>query len=205
MHPRTREDRHLFKHKENVERERLRNRTGGYFKYEDIPDVIAQEKSCPAYIGEKERHDRAVAEKFLEERMVQVDRRNDVTELRRAHNLEREHARWEAIDHKDKKESDRQRRLIEDPLIGKKNVSGVPFDIVNLEYENTWEGRKLRHDDEMTRYRGDLRKANLAYRGHLGFNPILGEQSYPLPNPTKPDPFTEEKPAGYIAKNSALG
>ncbi|CAD7926627.1 unnamed protein product [Amoebophrya sp. A25] len=206
MQPRTREDRHFWKHKENVERERLRNRTGGFFRYEDNPDPIAQEKSCPAYIEEKDRHDvRDMADKFLAERQQQEDKKNLVTEIHREARLKRESARWDAIDYKEKAEAERQRRLIDDPLIGKKNVSGVPFDIVNLEYENTWEGRKLRHDDEITRYRGDLRKANLAYRGHLGFNPILGEQTHPLPQPIKPDNFTEPKPAGFVPKNSQLG
>jgi len=44
----------------------------------------------------------------------------------------------------------------------------------------------------MVRYRGEVRKVNLAHKGHLGYNPITGEQVYPVIEPEKPPPFVED-------------
>ncbi len=128
-----------------------------------------------------------------------------MTEKRRADNLKREEDKWNSVEFKEAAEADRQRRLQEDPLIGKKNVSGVPYNIVSLPYNDTYEGRKLKHSDEMVKYRGEVRKANLAYKGHLGFNPIIGEQTLPIDAPHKPEYFSEKPPPGYEAMYSQLG
>ena len=72
-------------------------------------------------------------------------------------------------------------------------MSAVPYDIVNLKYHDTTEGKRLMHEDEMTRYRAQIRKADLAYRNHLGFNPLLGEQTYKVPDPVRPPPFDPNK------------
>ncbi len=78
-------------------------------------------------------------------------------------------------------------------LIGKKNVSAVPYDIINLGFHNTLEGKKLEYDDDMTAYRAEVRKVDLAYRNHLGFNPIIGEETHKVPNPVRPPPFDAGK------------
>ena len=35
-------------------------------------------------------------------------------------------------------------------------------------YDESEAGRRLQHNDDMVKYRGELRKVNLAYKGHLG-------------------------------------
>jgi hypothetical protein len=40
----------------------------------------------------------------------------------------------------------------------------------------------------MIRYRGKVRSVNLAVRNHLGFNPITGEQVFPVKIPDAPRP-----------------
>ena len=47
------------------------------------------------------------------------------------------------MDAREAMERERQKTLREDPLCGKKNVSGVPYDIVNLAYEDSTAGRRL--------------------------------------------------------------
>ena len=207
MQPRSRDDRHFFKHKENLERERLRNRTGGYFRYEDLPMAQPdagskdshnsgpgtgsgsnQSKSTmtndPQWISEKERHTTGgteLAARFLAEREETTDKRNALTEAKRQDQIKREEFRWESIEHRELHEQDRQKRLQEDPLIGKKNVSGVPYNIVSTEYHDSKDGRRLRYNDELIKYRGECRKSNLAEKAHLGYNPITGEQVFPIP------------------------
>ena len=56
----------------------------------------------------------------------------------------------------------------------------------------------------MVKYRAQQRKENLAIKGHLGYNPILGEQTFPVPEPLKPQPFVEQPPKGYEAEYAQL-
>lgn len=195
MQPRTREERHFFKCKENLERERLRNRTGNYFRYEDVGDPTQQLTNAPAHCSEKNRYvsgGEYIAELNRKDRESDLEHKNAITEARRMDSLKREEERWDAIEKKELHEIDRQRRLIDDDMIGKKNVSGVPYNIVNLEYSKNIEGRRLEHADEMCKYREQVRKQNLAEKAHLGYNCITGEQVYPVPEAVRPAPFVED-------------
>merc|ERR1712070_775708 len=79
-------------------------------------------------------------------------------------------------------------RMQADPMIGKKNVKGQPFDIVNGSYDKTPAGAQLQHHDNMIKYRGKVREASLAMRNHMGFNPIIGEQTFGISLPPAPKP-----------------
>merc|ERR1711934_1342151 len=59
---------------------------------------------------------------------------------------------------------------------------------VNGEYEKTPAGAQLEHHDNMIRYRGRVREASLAMRNRLGFNPIIGEQTFGISLPPAPRP-----------------
>lgn len=188
MQPRTREERHYLKHKENLEKERLRNRTGDYFRYEHMENPLETQKGCPSYIASRDRyiHGAHIADVANVEHEAKLRHVEEEIEHRRARVLAREEDRWHAIDAKEQAEADRVRKLREDPLKGRKNASGQPFNIVNAQYDSTTEGARLQHHDEMIKYRGKVRSVNLAVRNHLGFNPITGEQVYPMKMPVAP-------------------
>merc|ERR1711865_394231 len=122
------------------------------------------------------------------ERQQKVVHRDDVTEFKRARNYDREESRWRAISAQDNACDGRVKRMQCDPMIGRKNVSGQPFNIVNGSYEATPAGAQLEHHDNMIRYRGRVREASLAMRNHLGFNPIIGEQTFGISLPPAPKP-----------------
>lgn len=193
MQPRSRSSRHALKAREPLEKERLRHRSGGYFRYEDLRNPIDVVKGCPAHLDGK---DRMVAgpdkeEICYAEREMAKDIRDNYTEAKRATSYSREERRWRAITNQEQAGVDRLDRLQKDPMIGRKNVSGQPFNIVNHDYSKTPAGAQLQHHDEMIRYRGRVREASLAMRNHLGFNPIIGEQTYgiSLPPPPRPPPL----------------
>lgn len=50
----------------------------------------------------------------------------------------------------------------------------MPYDIVNLSYAPTFDGQRLRHKDDMSKYRNKCRSANLDARQNSNFNPITG-------------------------------
>lgn len=197
MQPRTREERHYLKHKENLEKERLRNRSGNYFRYEHMENPLeTQEHMNPSYIASRDRyiHGAQISEVAYEEQERRVQHQEEEIENRRQRVLNREEDRWHAIDAKERAEVERVTRLREDPMVGRKNAGGQPFNIVNAQYDNTEEGRRLEHHDDMIRYRGKVRSVNLAVRNHLGFNPITGEQVYPVKMPQPPLPPEQRRP-----------
>ena len=54
MQPRRRNERQVLAHKESLEKERLKNRTGAYFRYEECSNPISVDPKCPAAAGAKE-------------------------------------------------------------------------------------------------------------------------------------------------------
>eukprot|EP00930_Biecheleria_cincta_P051052 TRINITY_DN36211_c0_g1_i1.p1 TRINITY_DN36211_c0_g1~~TRINITY_DN36211_c0_g1_i1.p1 ORF type:complete len:226 (+),score=34.11 TRINITY_DN36211_c0_g1_i1:89-679(+) len=193
MQPRSRSSRHALKTKEDVEKDRLRHRSGGYFRYENRENPIDVAVNCPAYIAPKAR---MCAGAFVEEvNYAERERakviKDEVTEARRAVNYGREEHRWRCITNRDQAVVDRVVRMQNDPMMGRKNVSGQPFNIVNHNYDKTPAGAQLEHHDNMIRYRSKVREASLAMRNHLGFNPIVGEQTHGivLPPPPRPPPL----------------
>eukprot|EP00746_Dinoflagellata_sp_MGD_P160455 gnl/MRDRNA2_/MRDRNA2_87222_c0_seq1.p1 gnl/MRDRNA2_/MRDRNA2_87222_c0~~gnl/MRDRNA2_/MRDRNA2_87222_c0_seq1.p1 ORF type:complete len:206 (-),score=29.70 gnl/MRDRNA2_/MRDRNA2_87222_c0_seq1:28-645(-) len=203
MHPRSRSERHVMKFKENLEKERLRNRSGGFHRYENVPNPIDVTKGCPSYINGRDRMTSGirVAEAMFKEREVLMQERDEKTERRRARSFSREDARWRAIDAMEQAAEDRSDRLRADPMIGRKNVKGQPYDPVHHHYDVTPQGKQLEHHDNMIKYRGHIRQAHLAVRQHLGFNPITGEQSHPIrvPKPPRPHPLAFGDAAPYAS------
>merc|ERR1712232_512204 len=117
-------------HKENIEKERLRHRSGGYFRYEDVRNPIDVAQGCPSHMHGKARMTAGPAceEKNHMEREIKKVARDDITEVRRARGY------------------------------------------------------------NMIRYRSKVREASIAMRNHLGFNPIIGEQTHQMSLPPPPKP-----------------
>ncbi|CAE7702625.1 GABA-TP3 [Symbiodinium sp. CCMP2592] len=181
MQPRSRSVRHALKTKDDLEKERLRHRSGGFFRYENRDNPIDVVLNCPGYCGPRERmtagpHCEEV--NYAEREHAKVVR-DELTEARRKGKYDREEHRWRCIANADQADVDRVSRMQHDPMMGRKNVSGQPFNIVNHGYDRTPAGAQLEHHDNMIRYRSRVREAALAMRNHLGFNPIIGEQLRP--------------------------
>merc|ERR1719174_3079678 len=183
MQPRSRVERHMFKNKETLEKERLINRTGGYHRYEDIGSVTTvQQQNCDHYMSEKERF-------IVTEDVARIEK----TEACRAAKYKREDDRWEAVENKERDFQNRLDRLQDDPMIGRKNCGGQPYNVVNHRYDDSLDGKRLQYHDDMVKYRADVRSTHLAARQHLGFNPITGEQTVELRAPSKPQPDAQLK------------
>ncbi|CAE8679132.1 unnamed protein product, partial [Polarella glacialis] len=170
--------------------ERLRHRSGGYFRYEGIRNPIDVAANCPSYLKPKER---MTAGPYCEEinyfeRETKKIVKDEMTEAKRAVTYNREEHRWRCINSKDHAQDARVDRMMKDPMMGRKNVSGQPFNLVNHNYATTPAGAQLEHHDNMIRYRSKVREASLAMRNHIGFNPIIGEQTYGISLPPQPKP-----------------
>lgn len=190
MQPRTRSDRHSLATKDCVEKERLRHRTGAYFRYEDLRNPIDHAQGCPGHAGTRERmlsgHHAEEVNHY--ERETKKYHRDEVTETRRAQNYQREEKRWNSVNAMELAAQERTRRMMADPMMGRKNVQGQPYNIVSQAYDNTPAGAQLEHHDNMIKYRSKVRQATLAMQNHLGYNPIIGQMTHEISLPPKPRP-----------------
>lgn len=191
MQPKTRVERQGFVHKDALEKARLRNRSGGFFRYEDVQNPIATSENSPAFLCRRGWMTAGAAceEVNYAEREHAKIMRDEKTEARRARNYSREENRLCAMAAKERDMAKRVERLQADPMIGRKNLSGQHgFNLINQTYDRSLAGARLEHHDDMIRYKGKVRSASLAVRSHAGFNPILGEQTYGLSLPPPPRP-----------------
>lgn len=207
MQPRTRSERFSLKGKDALEKARLSNRTGGFFRHEHVQNPIAVIEGSPSHLA---RRDWMVAgnaceELNIKERDLSRILRDEATECRRARNFSREEHRLYAMQANEQAMVDRVRRMQQDPMLGRKNLSGQSgYNIVSHSYERSPAGAVLEHHDQMARYKSRVRGAHLAVRSHAGFNPILGEQTHGLSLPPPPRPkfgFTDGWYSGEHGRN----
>mmetsp|Transcript_69177 Transcript_69177/g.123152 ORF Transcript_69177/g.123152 Transcript_69177/m.123152 type:complete len:240 (-) Transcript_69177:97-816(-) len=191
MQPRTRSERYALKGKDALEKARLCNRTGGFFRHEHVQNPIAAVEGSPSHLS---RQDWMVAGSACEElNFKERERakilRDEGTETRRARNFSREEHRLYAMQANEQAMVDRARRIQQDPMIGRKNLSGqTGYNMISHSYDRSPAGAVLEHHDQMVRYNGRVRGAHLAVRGKIGFNPILGEQTHRVSLPPPPRP-----------------
>ena len=75
-----------------------------------------------------------------------------------------------------------------------KNKSGIPYNMINLDYKDDEAGQRLRHEDDRIRYRGEVRARNLQAHGgaRCGYDILTG-----APKPLPPEPSPPRRPSTY--------
>ena len=173
--------------RERLEKTRLAARTGSYHRYEETP-VLSVLPDCPSSLRASDAliTTADVARLELQEREHQRAIKDEFLEKRRAESLARESLKWASVSAKEAADLRRAERLQTDAFVGKKNHGGHPFDIINLDYHDSEEGRELKYHDDLCEYRKNIRKNFLAAQAHLGWNPITGTAIVDLKIPNKP-------------------
>ncbi|CAE8637585.1 unnamed protein product [Polarella glacialis] len=92
MQPRTRSSRHAFASKDDLEKARLRHRSGGFFRYEEVRDPLAVASSSPGYLRRSQWMTAGPACEELNhaERESASILRDERTEVRRSRSFARE-------------------------------------------------------------------------------------------------------------------
>mmetsp|Transcript_18723 Transcript_18723/g.24720 ORF Transcript_18723/g.24720 Transcript_18723/m.24720 type:complete len:229 (+) Transcript_18723:49-735(+) len=186
--PKTRAERLAMKDKVALEKGRLAQRVGNEAR-------IYQANINPAGIGLTELpqeaagflsdadrfHSDTSGEEYLK-RKAATERKTQIDSAARAEQIEREKKRWEAIDLAKQAEEEKWSKARADPEQGRKNNSAVPYDLVTLKYDDGEGGDVLRHEDDLTRFRAEMRAQNITRHGdtRAGYNILTGE---PKPAP----------------------
>jgi hypothetical protein len=194
--PMTRHERRALKDKVALEKDRLMKRSGLSAKLyrenapQDSMGLTCPEPQAAGFLADADRfHTDTSGEEFLarkakhEEKQLQYDQK-------RVSRVEREEARWQAIEEKKAEEEKYWDDQRESGAKAMKNNSCVPYDAITLRYNDGLDGDRLRYDDEKVRYRAALRSQNLMRCGdtRTGYNIISGHSRPNVDVPDAPEP-----------------
>eukprot|EP00388_Colpodella_angusta_P003679 GDKJ01012824.1.p1 GENE.GDKJ01012824.1~~GDKJ01012824.1.p1 ORF type:complete len:369 (+),score=60.70 GDKJ01012824.1:24-1130(+) len=198
MLPRTREERNRCNNRESIEKSRLETRTGAYFQYERVNNVITGDTQNPNY-HIPETHRFVPTEEIAA--YLKMDREREEQRAKDAIECRRQQREWREVHAKERQDQAEKDMAIprEYPGVGLKNRSGVPYDIVTQVYDMTPDGQTLKYKDDYARYKNAVRSTHLAVREHLGFNPLTGEQTFQLCMPQPP-----EKPVVFLEASNRM-
>jgi hypothetical protein len=187
VNPRTRAYRQAQTNKESLEKQRLVERKGGFHKYEKVEAVTQCEEGTVGFMPESGRFDTdTVGEAWLQRKSA-YKRRQEIDALKRAEHAKREMHHVEKNKALKLSEVEKYARYREDPLMGKKNVGSMPFDVVTLKYNDGDDGSRLQYEDSQIRYRAALRAKNIHEKtSGSTFDPVTGKDSRHIQTPQKP-------------------
>lgn len=178
--------------KETLEKQRLKNRTGGYHTYDEFQRVVGHDSGTPGYQTEAQRFDTDSAAEEQRMRMQKLSRHNLIIEKRREENMERDEARLKRAEEKRLAEVEKWKRLQEDHTFGKKNLGSTPYNQITLEYNDGDGGKMLHYEDSLVKWRAAHRARRLQEKmnGATNSNPITGEAKAFMNVPGRPEnPF----------------
>lgn len=197
MKPKNRYQRRVAKDKVALEQNRISQRVGieARMHQQNSHATSAGLTSCvnhgAGYLSNADRfHSDTAGEEFLV-RQEETRKKNAAIAFRKRQAEERERARWEKQDNKLKQEEEYWEKLREDGCGSKKNQSLVAYDITSLQYSQSVAGEEAKYEDDMVRYRGQLRTHHLVTKGdsRASYNIISGN-----PRNAPPAPAPIDKP-----------
>jgi len=153
---------------------RLRARREKYCRYEE--GGVDQPPDSLGYIPEADRFitDIAVVEKA--ERDAAFAKKQQQQYSKRMQRAETEDQRWRTIEVQHQLEATRLSDMRDNSTFARSNKTSMPYNPINLRYDDGHDGDRLRFSDESLRYRGALRAEHLQQRmTSTGYNPITGE------------------------------
>merc|ERR1719326_2270764 len=192
IQPRTRAYRKSQMDKEGIEKQRLKERKGGFHKYTEFKAVTGSEPGQPGYSTEAARFDTDVV--GAEQRRRQREKQAYDNRIGHLHKnfLAREDRRFERMAEEKRLEEDKYRRYRADPLMGKKNVSGVPYHPVTLQYNDGDDGRRMEYEDAKIRFRAARRAKNMHEKSRsVDYDVVSGVNARRLPTPVDPGPVPD--------------
>jgi len=169
---------------------RLRNRREKYCVYEE--GSLVPPKGSLGYITEADRFRTDVAAVHKAERDASMEKVEQQYYRKRLDKAEKEEQRWRTIEVKFQMEAQRQEEARKNLAHASSNKTSMPYNPINLRYDNGADGDRLRFSDESLRYRGALRAEHLQRRTtSTGYNPITGapiERVHVPEQPRAPQP-----------------
>jgi len=187
IEPQTRKARQAQSFREDLEKMRLRERRENYCAYEE--GGVTPPPDSLGYISEAERFTSDIAGVNKAERDAEVSKREQIFHNRRVRKADNEEERWRTIEVKHQIEQKRLEEMRENYSYARSNKTSMPYNPINLRYDDGADGDRLRFSDDSLRYRGALRAEHLQRRGSsTPWNPITGDEMRTVHVPAPPRP-----------------
>ena len=123
------------------------------------------------------------------ERDADIAKREQMFYGRRINRADKEEKRWGTIELQHQLEQKRLEDMRENYSYARSNKTSMPYNPINLRYDDGSDGDRLRFSDESLRYRGALRAEHLQRRmTSTGYNPITGAPIERVHVPGAPSP-----------------
>mmetsp|Transcript_12718 Transcript_12718/g.12362 ORF Transcript_12718/g.12362 Transcript_12718/m.12362 type:complete len:256 (+) Transcript_12718:62-829(+) len=171
IRPKSRDERRGMLDKVLLEKSRLDQRVGYEARQQqaNAPTTSSLLTSCVSegagYISNADRFHSDTAGEEYAARQEALHKKNRAIEFRRNQSMAREEDRWQQIENKRNDDDEHVRRLQDSGTACKKNASNVAYDILSLQYNQDTGGEKQKYEDDMVRYRAQLRSRNLTIKG----------------------------------------
>merc|ERR1719198_507708 len=187
IQPRTRAYRKSQMDKEGIEKQRLKERKGGFHKYTEFKAVTGSEPGEPGYSSEAARFDTDAVGAEQRRKQKNMAAYNSMIDARKVKHVAREERRFKRMAEEKRLEEEKYTRYRADPMMGKKNVSGVPYHPVTLQYNDGADGRRMAYEDAKIRFRAARRAKNMHDKSRsVDYNVISGHDAARLPTPVDP-------------------
>ena len=123
------------------------------------------------------------------ERDTAYAKKEQMFHQRRMGRAENEEKRWRSIEMQHQLEQKRLEDMRDNYSFARSNKTSMPYNPINLRYDDGHDGDRLRYSDESLRYRGALRAEHLQRRmTSTGYNPITGDSIERVHVPAPPVP-----------------
>lgn len=153
------------------------------------PAQITPGSESLSYISEADRFVTDVAAVQKLERDAEVAKREEMHYKKRLEKAEKEEQRWGSIELAHQIEQKRMEDMRDNLSHARSNKTSMPYNPINLRYDDGSDGDRLRFSDESLRYRGALRAEHLQRRmTSTGYNPITGDPINRVHVPEAPAP-----------------
>eukprot|EP00331_Platyophrya_macrostoma_P028267 CAMPEP_0176436966 /NCGR_PEP_ID=MMETSP0127-20121128/18318_1 /TAXON_ID=938130 /ORGANISM="Platyophrya macrostoma, Strain WH" /LENGTH=201 /DNA_ID=CAMNT_0017820457 /DNA_START=71 /DNA_END=676 /DNA_ORIENTATION=- len=170
-----------MKDKEVIEKTLINQRAGFETRNVDVRELLHNSNpDSTLYVTENERFDKDFAIHDKKRRMEEQYKKDLAMEKQRLERLNRDAQRWEEMAQQEAREDARMAYKTEVFKVGKKNTSGMPYNPITLEYENSDKGQELKVKDEKSQVRAYLRANNLDSRSNCGYDILTGEVRRPV-------------------------
>lgn len=192
LDPRTRAYRKSQMDKEGIEKQRLKARKGGFHKYTEFNAVTESEPGEPGFSSEAMRFDTDTVGEEQRRRQQALASYNSLIQARSNKSVAREERRFKQMEETKRLEEEKYTRYRADPLMGKKNMSGVPYHPVTLQYNDGDDGRRMAYEDAKIRFRALRRARHMDDKSRsVNYNVVSGKSAARLPTPVDPGPVPD--------------
>ena len=154
---------------------RLKERIGGYHKYVDNASINQPDPTSSHYLPDAERFNKDFASHDKVVRAEEHKQKMEMVEKKRVEKFDRDMMRWQFMDSQEQRDKERLKYMNENYQTGKKNKGGAAYNVINLDYDHSNEGKRLQQLDEDSKVRALMRSKNIDVRSNCGYNVLTGD------------------------------